>query len=154
MANVHCVVSVHLIDDNGDPGRVALFDNPADTTTLASLVTKVSTMAGELENIVDGQILKGSVSIEFPLTAGKSAPVAGCDIEKGGKFQWSVAGTTYKASTFIPTMSPDLFNGDDVIVGGPTEPVGAWVANMVANWFDKYDHDITSLVSAVKRFRK
>lgn len=152
MPNVHVLSSIHLVDANGDPGIVALHDYMPDTTTLASIVTKVSAMAGEVEVMVDGQILKGTTSIEFPLTAGKGSPVANCEVEKGALFTFNVAGTTYAASFFVPTFKPTLFVGNEVNVADAG--VAAFLTNMLANWFDKYDHDITSLKRAVKRFRK
>lgn len=122
MANINVAFSYTIKDDSKKKKTVVLFQQVADSATLANIKTIVDTMAAELDAVTDGQIVVERVSAFYPITSGiKSAPVSGSNDEETGLI------------TFALTGNPDRSWAIDI----PAFPDGKTVAT---------DHNLINLV--------
>lgn len=155
------LISWTIRDADGDKDTVTMyFDGTGkDIADYQSYVTVVTPL---IEAVVDGVIESASVSVGVTLPGGgKTDPVAGSEVQKGGLLQFSATGTPYTHSIRIPSMKPSLFSGDSVVTGTP--PVSTLVTAIVdgdstsgtlVNPTNKYAMDISGLKAGAKSFRK
>lgn len=105
MADVQVIFGTSIRDADGDRKSLEIAAKVVDTTTLASLQTWVTGTQDFIDLVTEGEIVETTCTIKFTNSGtNKSAAVAGSDVEEGGLVQFSVTGTAYSHSHFIPAI--------------------------------------------------
>lgn len=135
---------------------------PRGTLTLAQITGFMEAQAVLIDNITDAQIVGMGIEIGVTLpVALKDQPVANSECEKGGLFTFACTGTEYAHSIRIPAVTPTLFVGNQVNVGGQSmiDFIASMTAGLAAGGAtslpsNPYEQDIVGFLRAKKSFRK
>lgn len=86
MPNLSGHIGIKIVDDSGEVTSVPLYVTVADTVTLATMHTAITTAVDLVGSLTLGEVIKAYVVWETPgFTA--SAPVENCRIESTGLFK-------------------------------------------------------------------
>lgn len=151
--------SYTIVDELGTQGvcLVNALVDPASTTT--QLTGQFAAIGLLLDAIISGYIKNGHYRILQGNPGGKGAPSAGSRIEQSGTFNFSAAGTGYKAPVLVPSIADatlgtggriDLANAD--ILAFFTALTTA-VAG-VLEWTSANRQALLALLDALLSFRK
>lgn len=147
-------------------GKVASFNlQLPDTTDIPLLQDDFAQSTAELiDPLIDGKFESASASIGVDLSTAtlKTAPIAGCDIEEGGKFTFrSTAGATtlFRLPTFDETFGLENGNVIDVSVTAVSDFVdriinGDTQGATTVRWSDSRGNNVAQLVRAKDSFKK
>lgn len=162
MATQAIIVSYSVVDADGDRASMpiyGLFDDA--TATISSIEAWAAARAGQLDAILDGQIVAEGITIYPALPGGlKVAPNPGSDVEKTALFTWGLGGLAagHSQGMDIPAFLPSKFVGDVVntadaavtaFVNGILPPFGT-----ITPTNEDWSTGLYSLRRAVKSFRK
>lgn len=151
MANVNLRVSVKVRDGDGEETSFPLYRTLADTTTLASLATEVSTLVTLLQPLCDGSII--GVDTALVSDASDQAAELGSEIERTGLFTFSLTGQERTYSIDIPAISLDILTGNTIAINN--SDVSALENHLTLNGYtDPMHNALDTLLKARKTFRK
>lgn len=130
--------------------------------TLAQLAEFASELGDLIDNVTECQITDCTIYISTsPGAALKASPVANSDVEEGGLFTFSLASSPYVESIRIPGLIQGKFSGETINLADADIDafVDAIVVGLDASGtnvapLNKFGVNISSVVSAVKSFRK
>ena len=119
-------VSIQYLDALGVTVSSPVYVDIDDTKTVAAALADASTIAQAVDNITDAQITEVKLVIVGGMPgAGKSAPVAGSEVERTGLFNFSQTGSPYKYGVDIPAMA------EAKIVNGKIDLTNSDITNFV-----------------------
>lgn len=154
------IISIGVKDADGDHKTVPIFV-PSGVYTPAEITAYAQELASDLDAITDMKIDEITMTLRIALPGGlKASPIALSEVQKGALISYSAENTTYKHSTFLPGVTPSLFNGDvltlagDVVTFNDAVVGGFLVGATTVEASDKDGNDLTDTVKATKRFRK
>ena len=159
MAIVNALYSFTVQDADGERTAFPVYFQIDDTTTLADLNTGLVAYGTLLDAILDGQIVKNRLTVEFGVDSGyKGAPVAGSEIEVTGLISFNLdapEGKTY--SNDIPAFARSKFVGNKINL--TDSDVAAWTARGISatppsERNDLWSGGLLSVRSGRKTFRK
>lgn len=148
--------SLTVIDELGTEGSDTYYALLDPTQTITSLVAAWTSLAGVVDPVTSGQILRGSISIVMPeFNPGKT--ITGSRVEQTGVFNFLNSITSRRYG------QPVIALNNSVIVAGKINLADAGVAALitfltttlaVAEWVNEAKQPLTSLRDALISFRK
>lgn len=149
-------MTYHIVDKYGIPGQTSVTVSIDDTTTVAQVLTDLSSFSNDLSTLTQGVGVKESVLIEIP--TGNDPSTALGDIEKGALLNFANATTTFKTGIYIPDVAPAILNGSGLIDLTNTD-VQAFITFVTSvhtaiTIVTKGLQALTALVDALLSFRK
>jgi len=108
MATRALTVSFQILDDAGKTASMPVYTIFDDATaTLSSIAAAVATLADDIDDIIDGQIVKISYTISqaLPVSGIKTEPVSGSNVQETGLFSFPVLETAYKFAVAVPSVA-------------------------------------------------
>jgi len=158
MANLQVVFGTSIVDADGDVKSLEIFAEVADTTTLATLQTWVTGTQDYIDLVTEGKILHTSVTVAFANSGtNKSDAVAGSDVEEGGLISFSLDGSKYRHSVFVPAVIEAAKSGNDINLAETN------VANLITRLTatnngvtpgNQYGNALDAAIKGAKTFRK
>jgi len=155
------IVGVTVLDADGNTKSHDV-KVPAGSLTLAAIEGFAQFYAEKVDAVSEAKVT--SIRVTWELTPSgviKPNPVAGSNVQEAALVQFDAAGTPYAWSVSVPAWIAAAFSGKSVnwvngaalawknlMLDGAT-----YDAQLVAPC-DKYENDLTSVVSGVKRFRR
>jgi hypothetical protein len=118
MANVTVFQSFTVQDADGEKASIRLWEQVADTTTLATLGLTLSSLAILIDACLDGKVIKYGGGISNP-TQGigvKADPVAGSEIERVGAVTCDLVALSDVDTVFFPAFRADLFSANSILL--------------------------------------
>jgi hypothetical protein len=153
--------SVTILDADGNRRAIPIYSTYDSGASLSSILAYVAVTLTTLDLIIDGQIVKHSITLEgeMPTSGIKTAPVAGSNVQESGLITFLTDAPVKRSfGQDIPAFAQSKFTGK-LITLGDTD-VAAWIARMVATGATLLPSNqdfLAHLVSApkgVKSFRK
>lgn len=148
--------SLTVLDELGTEGSDTYYAMLDPTQTIASLVAAWTSLAGVVDPVTGGQILRGSISILMPeFNPGKT--ISGSRVEQTGVFNFLNGTTTRRYG------QPIIALNNSVVVAGKINLADAGVAALitflttaltVARWVNEAQQPLTTLRDALISFRK
>ncbi len=151
MANVNCVFSAHVVDDDGEKTSTPFFRTLADTVTLANLVSYGDLLATDLDATLDAKVYKIRVCLEFEPTSVKANPVAGSEIERTGLFNMDLTGQVRSFGIDVPGIAQSVLDGNKINL---EDTAVATLMSLLNSYTDPFHNAIQGVNSGVKTFRK
>jgi hypothetical protein len=157
MANIPLHFSARIVDGLGTEATTTAYLSPADTTTLADLVTSLGTWLTNVDAVTDGLIRDTRIEIKPGLPGGlktaTGATFQASRVEQTGTLNFSVAGSTRKDGVVIPAIS------NSAIVSGKLDLTNAAIQALITlltngNYTNPYNQVIVGLLDAILSFRK
>jgi len=150
-----------LLDAKGKKATTGVKIDSA-SYTLAQIAEFASEFGDLLDNITECKVIECTAYISLtPGASLKASPVAGSDVEEGGLFTFSVAGSAYVESINVPGLVQGKFT--NTVVNTADTDIDAFVDAIVVGLdatgttvvpLNKWGLNIGALISAVKKFRK
>lgn len=153
------LISISVRDADADTSSVMV--HVQDGEALADYVLGAQAIAALVDPIVDGQIVGISVNLPIALPGGiKTAPVANCEVQKGGNFTFAVDGR-YQHGIRVPSLIPSLFVLDGINLAHTdveaftdiiSDGTGGSFGDLIPH--NGHNEDILAVTKGVKSFRK
>jgi hypothetical protein len=151
----------YSIQDADGHKKSILVQAPYVAQTLANLVTAAQTLAGYIDDVIDGAITEIHTEVGVALPGGvKTTPNADCDVEHGGLVTFNASGTPYVWSLFLPTILDSVLAGDNLPNTGDVATLTAALIDGIGTsgaqvaYSDRYGNDLVAFKSGRESFRK
>jgi len=152
------IFSYTVLDDDGNERALPIYCTLLGTLTLTQLEALSTAISAIVDNVTDGKLLKGSLTLSMPLDAGvKASPVAGSNVQESGLIQFEASGTPYTWSIDIPAFIQAAFTGKTIDLSNADVVDFTGLMITPASGFtgsDKYDNALVVAKSGKKTFRK
>lgn len=155
------VVGVTLLDADGNNKQVDV-KVPSGVLTKAEIELFAQYFAEKVDAASEAKVTGLRVTWELtPTGVIKPNPVAGSNVQEAALWTFDAAGTPYAYSVSFPAWLQAAFTGKEVNqIHGAAAALktlmldGYNAAGTMVIPSDKYENDLTSVISAVKRFRR
>lgn len=115
MANLQVLVSTTLIDADGDTKTFEINAVVADSVTLAGLQTFVTGTQDIIDLATGAKIVSTNMNLTFTNSVtNKADAVAQSDVEEGALIAFSVTGSKYRNSVFLPAVIDAAKSGNTI----------------------------------------
>ncbi len=161
MTTQYLTHAVTILDSDGNRKSIPIYESYDSAATLSAILAYCATTLGYLDAIIDGQIVKQSITLEIALpTSGiKTAPVAGSNVQESGLLTYLTDAPIKRSfGQDIPAFAQAAFSGK--VIDLTNTNVATWTARMIATGTtllatnqDFLAH-LVSVVKGVKTFRK
>jgi len=158
MADLQVLISTTLIDADGDSKTFEIPAVVADTVTLAQLQTYVTGTQDLIDVATEAKIVGTNMTLSFVNSeTNKASAVAGSDVEEGALIGFSVTGSKYRNSVYLPAVIEAAKSGNAINLAQTdlapliARMIGAH-SNVTAG--NKFGMPNSAAVSGKKRFRK
>jgi len=161
MATQYLTQSISILDADGNVRSLPIYFEYDSATTLSTIITYCAVTLGQLDDIIDGQIVKQSITLELPLPSSgiKTAPVAGSNVQETGLLTYLTDAPIKRSfGQDIPAFAQSMFTGKVINLGATevetwTDRIVASGGALVATNSDFLAH-LVSVTKGVKTFRK
>lgn len=116
MAAIDLVFSARVVDKDGVEGPVTFYVEGDDAQTLAASNTAWGAWAQSIDNLTDGIITAGKVTINTDLPTALKGTAGTALWEEGAVFNWRHAGSNKRAGFFIPALKAAAISGGKVLL--------------------------------------
>jgi hypothetical protein len=158
VADVFGLVSIQQEDYLGVSTSFDLPIKTADSNTIATLATQLQAFQAVYDPMTGAVIRKVTLKLNMPADSGnKTDPVAGCENEKTGLFNYSQTGSVYKYGIDVPGIDEALIvDGKINLTDAIVEAFDAWlkIAHSNVQAVSKYGLVLVALLDALLSFRK
>lgn len=115
MADLQILVSTTLIDADGDTKTFEINGVAADTTTLAGLQTFVTGTQDIIDLATQAKIVSTNMTLTFTNSVtNKADAIAGSDVEEGALLGFTVTGSKYRNSVYLPAVIEAAKSGNSI----------------------------------------
>jgi len=158
MADLQVLISTTLMDADGDSKTFEIPAVVADTVTLAQLQTYVTGTQDLIDVATEAKIIGTSINLGFVNSeTNKASAVAGSDVEEGALLSFSVTGSRYRNTLFLPAVIEAAKSGNEInLANADLSPLIARLigahSNVTAG--NKYQMPNVAALVGKKRFRK
>ena len=152
------IFSYTILDDDGNERAVPIYCTLLGTLTITQIQALSVAISAILDDVTDGKILKGSLTLSLDLDAGiKATPATGSNVQESGLIAFEASGTPYTWSIDIPAFIQAAFAGKAIDLSNSA--VNDFIDLLItpASGFtgsDKYDNALVVAKSGKKTFRK
>jgi len=152
------IFSYTVRDADGNERAVPIYCTLTGTLTITQLNAISVAISAVLDDVLDGQIVKGTLTLGMDLDSGiKTAPVAGSNVQETGLLSFSADGTVYTYSIDIPAFFQNGFSQDTIILAQTQVENFTDFVTTPASGFtgsDKYENALVTVIAGKKTFRK
>jgi hypothetical protein len=150
------IVSIQIEDEGGNHKSI-VYPVP-DSEPLADIQTFITGVMPELDAVLGGKITQASVQMALSLPGGlKAVALADYPVRDGALMGYSVTGSIYRTSHFLPTFLRTLINSADSVdnAGLTLAYNNALIAGeAVLNVSDLHENPLAAFLSGRGRGRK
>ena len=115
---VPAVLSATVVDEWGIEASTDAYAEIDPATTIAQLQSFMATYLIDLDDVLDGQIIRNRIGIIPALpTELKAGAVSGSRVEQVGKLNFTPTGTTKAWALNLPSVSSTVLVGDRMTLG-------------------------------------
>lgn len=159
MANIPLHFSATIVDGLGTKASAVAYLSPADTTTLAELITDMGTWASALDLTTDGVITANRIEVTPALTSGlgtissKGALYTASRVEQTGVINFSNATTAHKSGFAIPALKAAAISAGKLLL---TETDVAALITLLSGgtYTNEATQVLVGVIDAILAFRK